>query len=223
MSASVSNQHGGDEEWLDYARALGDRGRREELKAHLAAGCPPCTEALAVWRSVSELASREAAYRPPDSMVRQARGAFAIFGAAAPRRSLVAILTFDSFLQPAPAGIRAASRGARHLLYKAGRYVIRLRAEETGAGQVAIVGQVVDEELPGTFLPEVTVMAFTGKKAIDQTVTNRLGEFAFDAAPAGGLQLAVGLAENAFLTVALPVAAEGGDTPSPSAKRLNWK
>jgi hypothetical protein len=223
MSASVANQHGGDEEWLDYARALGAHGRRAELSSHLATGCTSCTDALAVWRSVSEVAGREAAYRPPDSLVRQARGAFAIVGAAVPRRGLAAILTFDSFLQPAPAGVRAASRGARHLLYKAGRYVIRLRAEDAGAGVVSIVGQVVDEELPGTFLPEVTVMAFTGKKAIDQTVTNRLGEFAFDAAPAGGLQLAVGLAENAFLTVALPVAGEGGDAPAPHAKRLNWK
>jgi hypothetical protein len=223
MSASVSNQHGGDEEWLDYARALGERGRREELSSHLAQGCTSCTEVLALWRSVSDVASREAAHRPPDSIVRQARGAFAIVGAAAPRRGLAAILTFDSFLQPSPAGVRAASRGARHLLYKAGRYVIRLRAEDTGAGQVSIVGQVVDEELPGTFLPEVTVMAFTGKKAIDQTVTNRLGEFAFDAAPAGGLQLAVGLAENAFMTVALPVAPSGDDTPTTRAKRLNWK
>lgn len=222
MSASVRDQHGADEDWLDYARALGDPARREDLASHLAAGCAECEGALTTWRGVLAAADRDRSYRPSDAALRQARGAFAFVHGKKPR-TLAAMLTFDSFLQPAPAGVRAGSRGARHLLYKAGRYVIRLRAEDAGTGQVSLVGQVLDEELPGTFLPKVTVMAFAGKTAIYQTVTNRLGEFAFDAAPAGGLQLAVGLAENAFMTVALPVAPIGGDTPTTRAKRLNWK
>ena len=103
--------------------------------------------------------------------------------------------------------------------------MIRLRAEdESETGRVSLVGQVTDEEHPGAFLPDLTVMVYDGKQAIERTRTNKLGEFAFDDAPAGALRLAIGVAERGFLTVALPVArTDRGGRPSPRAKRMNLK
>ena len=226
VSASFRRErHAADEDWLDFARETGDPARRAELASHLAAGCRRCAGTFRLWRSAVEVARRDRAYEPPDALIRQVKGAFSL-QRPNPRRTLAASLVFDSFLQPLAAGVRASAPTPRQLLYKAGRYAIRLRAEEEAAtGRVSLVGQVVDEDLPGSFLPQVTVLVFAGKQAIDQTRTNRLGEFAFEAAPAGALQLAIGLPEDGFLTVALPIARSdrGAEAPRPRARRLNWK
>jgi pimeloyl-ACP methyl ester carboxylesterase len=225
VSGSFRDEHGGDEEWLDYARGLVPHDRRAELASHLDAGCIRCATRSQLWRETIGVAGRLREYDPPDAVVRQMKGAFALHHAAQ-RPSLVAALVFDSLLHPLPSGVRSAARGPRQLLYKAGRYVVRLRAEDEGAGgRTSYVGQIIDEELPGAFLADVTVLAFSGTEAIDQTLTNRLGEFAFQAAAAADeMKLAIGLAETGFLTVALPIARTDGPdrTPSP-AKRLNWK
>jgi len=226
VSASFRRtRHAADDDWLDYARETGDAARRTELAAHLEAGCRPCADTLRLWLSAVEVAGRERAYDVPDALLRQVKGGFALQRPNA-RRELLASLVFDSFLQPLAAGVRASAGGPRQLLYRAGRYAVRVRAEDEAAtGRVSLVGQIVDEERPGSFLPEVTVLVFLGKEAIDQTITNRLGEFAFQDAPRGALQIAIGVAENGFLTVALPVARSdrGADTPPTRAKRLNWK
>jgi hypothetical protein len=225
VSASFRrDRHAADEDWLDYAREVGDPARRAELASHLEAGCRRCADTLRLWLSAVEVAGRDRAYDPPDALLRQVKGAFSL-QRPDHRRSLAASLVFDSFLQPLAAGVRSSAPGPRQLLYKAGRYAVRLRAEEAATGRLSLVGQVVDEERPGSFLPQVTVLVFAGKEAIDQTLTNRLGEFAFDAAPAEDLQLAIGLAENGFLTVALPVARSdrGAEAPPPRTKRMNWK
>jgi len=224
MSASVAdNRHGADEDWLDFARALGDPARHAALQAHLQTGCAPCADALAFWRSVIVAADRDNAIAPPDWLLRQAKGTFSLH-ASSTRRPVLASLVFDSFHQPTAAGVRATTTaGPRQMLFRAGRYLVRVRAEEAGNAGTSLIGQVVDEELDGAFLPDVTVMAFAGKEAIDQTVTNRLGEFAFETVPAGNVQLAIGLADNGFLTVALPVAPRREEGSPARAKRLNWK
>lgn len=224
VSASFRRDgHAADEEWLDYARAVGDATRRAELSAHLAAGCRRCGDTVRLWQSAVEVARRDRAYAPPDALIRQARGSFAL-QRPEPRRTFAAALVFDSFREPLRAGVRASAAGPRQLLYRAGRYAIRLRSEsEEETGRVSLVGQVVDEQHPELFLPDVTVMVFDGKEAIERTLTNRLGEFAFDNAPSGALRLAIGVADRGFLTVALPVARGEGEEPSPRAKRMNWK
>ena len=198
--------HAGDAEWLDYARGLGDADRRHALAAHVEAGCARCTASLRVWEAAVGAAARDRGYAPPDSLLRQAKGAFAL-SRPSTRRELAASLVFDSFLAPVAAGVRSASAGPRLLLYKAGRYEVRLRAESVpGAGRVSLVGQVVDEENPDAFLENMTVMVYDGQRSIDRTTTNRLGEFAFDfegATPA--YQIAIGVPDERFLTVALPI------------------
>ena len=224
MSASVANdRHGADEDWLDYARSLGTPDKLAALAAHLGTGCARCGETLALWRGMIDAVARDRATSPPDWLLRQAKGAFSVHKRleSAP---LSASLVFDSFRQAA-AGVRSSSAGTgpRQMAFRAGRYLVRLRAEEAGNARTLLVGQVFDEQKDSGFLPEVTVMAFSGKEAVDQTVTNRLGEFAFDIVPAHDIKLAIGLARDGFLTVALPVAADAGDVPPAGAKRLDWK
>jgi hypothetical protein len=200
-------KHAADEEWVDFARGLGDDARRGELSAHLASGCRRCASTVALWQSAAAVSRRDRGYAPPDALVRQARGSFSL-NRPAKAPSLVATLVFDSFRKAAPAPVRNASvEGPRQLFYRAGRFAVRLRTEEQPeTGRVSLVGQVMDELKPDDFLPGVTVMVFSGSEAIDRTLTNRLGEFAIEGAPTEApLQLAIGLAADGFLTVAVPI------------------
>jgi len=211
MSASYRKErHAADEEWLDYARELGDGPRRAELSAHLASGCTRCATTVGLWRDAVSAGHRDRGYAPPDAAVRQALGSFSL-NRPAKAKSWVATLVFDSFRETAPAPVRGASvAGPRQLFYRAGRYAVRLRAEEEqDTGRVSLVGQVMDEQEPGDFMPGVTVLVFSGTEAIDRTLTNRLGEFEFQGAPSEApLQLAIGLAGDGFLTVAVPIKSE---------------
>jgi len=202
-------RHAADEEWLDYARELGDGPRRAELSAHLASGCARCATTVGLWRDAVSAGRRDRDYTPPDAAVRQALGSFSL-NRPAPAKSWVATLVFDSFRETAPAPVRGASGpGPRQLFYRAGRYAVRLRAEEEETGRVSLIGQVMDEQKPGDFVNGVTVMVFSGTEAIDRTLTNRLGEFEFQGAPSEApLQLAIGLARDGFLTVAVPIKSE---------------
>jgi hypothetical protein len=215
--------HGGDDEWLDYARQLGDEGRRATLTSHLQSGCSRCRTSLGFWEAASDAAARDRGYAPPDELIRQAKGAFALQRPAKTARDLVASIVFDSFLQPLTAGVRSASAGPRLLLYKAGRYEIRISADHApGAARTSLVGQVVDEMDPEAFLGEMTVMVYDGKESIDRTTTNRLGEFAFEfeGASRSGFQIAIGVPQERFLTVALPIARTGASQPG-RARRIN--
>ena len=208
MSASIRREkHAADEEWVDFARGLGDDVRRGELSAHLASGCRRCAETVSLWQSAVAVSRRDRAYAPPDALIRQVRGSFSL-NLPARAKGLVATLVFDSFRKAAPAPVRTASiEGPRQLFYRAGRFAVRLRTEQQpDTGRVSLVGQVLDEQRPEDFLPGVTVLVFSGSEAIDRTLTNRLGEFAFEGAPAHEpLQLAIGLAREGFLTVAVPI------------------
>jgi hypothetical protein len=143
-----SSEHFTEEDWFDFAHQQAAPSVRASLERHLEKGCSRCTQTVRLWRAVLDVADQEAAYRPPDEALRQLKGDFAL---RRPKRLLErvaeqAALVFDSFRQPQPMGVRGAGPTPRQLLYKAGRYMIRLRLEPAAdAERLSIVGQLVDE------------------------------------------------------------------------------
>ena len=200
---SSRNQHFTEEDWVEFARGQGDAARRARLRQHLHAGCPRCAQTVRLWKEVLGVAAQDATYAPPDPAVRQARAAFALHGPR-PRRDGIATrvaLVFDSFVKPLTAGVRTSGAAPRHLLYKAGRYTIKLRVEPTDAERVCIAGQILDEHEPAGALQDIAVLAVRGDRTIDRTLTNRLGEFLLEPDGAEDLRLCVGVAEIGTFTV----------------------
>jgi hypothetical protein len=228
VSASFRRDgHFADDEWLDFARGQDAAEQRSRLGAHLQSGCKPCDKALRFWQTVFGLARQDVAYEPPDAVIRQLEGQFALQrpkGALA-RATLRASLVFDSFKVPLAAGVRSTGPIPRQLFYKAGRYAIRLRTDPVpDSDRLMIVGQVVDEENPDHTLSDLAVLIFTGKEIVDRTLTNRLGEFTFEGAPTKDLRLAVGIRTAGFLTVAMPESRKKKRLDEPLRRsRLNWK
>jgi hypothetical protein len=198
-----TDQHFTEEDWVDVARGQGSPSRRARLQQHLDAGCPRCAQTVRLWREVLGVAAQDASYAPPDPVLRQARAAFALHGPPPRRKGIRArvALLFDSLREPFAAGVRASGAAPRHLLYKAGRYTIKLRVEPTEAERVCIAGQILDEHEPSGALQDIAVLAVRGDKTIDRTLTNHLGEFLLEPDGAEDLRLCVGVAEIGTFTV----------------------
>jgi len=198
------NEHSGEEDWFDFARQQAAPALRARLEQHLEKGCSRCTQTVRLWRAVLDVADQEAAYRPPDEALRQLKGDFALRRPKGllERVAEQAALVFDSFRQPQPAGVRTAGAAPRQLLYKAGRYPIRLRLEPASdAERLSIVGQLVDEQHSPAAVQDIAVIALKGTKTVDRTLTNHLGEFVLEPDSAENLRLCVGVAEIGTFTV----------------------
>ena len=197
-------EHSREEDWFDFARQQAAPAVRARLEQHLEKGCSRCTQTVRLWRAVLDVADQEAAYRPPDEALRQLKGDFALRRPKGllERVAEQAALVFDSFRQPQPAGVRTAGAAPRQLLYKAGRYSIRLRLEPgSDAERLSIVGQLVDEQHSPSAVQDIAVIALKGTKTVDRTLTNHLGEFVLEPDSAENLRLCVGVAEIGTFTV----------------------
>jgi hypothetical protein len=198
------SEHLTEEDWFDFARQQAAPAVRARLEQHLEKGCSRCTQTVRLWRAVLDVADQEAAYRPPEGVLRQLKADFAL---RRPKGLLERVaeqvaLVFDSFRQPQAAGVRTAGAAPRQLLYKAGRYAIRLRLESgADAQRLSIVGQLVDEHHSPAAVQDIAVIALKGRKTIDRTLTNQLGEFVLEPDSAENLRLCVGVAEIGTFTV----------------------
>jgi hypothetical protein len=192
-------EHFREEDWVDFARDQAGSPLRARLMQHLDEGCPRCAKAVRLWKAVLDVAAQQAAYVPPPETVRQARAHFAFHkpeGLVA-RASRRAALVFDSFRQPLALGVRASGPSPRQLLYRAGRYAVRLRLEPAAdTERMSIVGQLLDEHIgPAGAVQDIAVLVMKGRKTLDRTLTNHLGEFLLEPDAAENLRLCVGVAE----------------------------
>jgi hypothetical protein len=207
--------HFTEEAWADFARQQGEPEQRARLQRHLQS-CERCARTLDVWTAVVGLAGQEAGYRPPDDVMARVKAHFALHRPQGllERAARSVSLVFDSFRQPVLAGVRAAGSAPRQLLYKAGRYLIRLQVErEAGSARLFVVGQIVDETNPKGALEALPVLLLSDKDTLDRTVTNILGEFQLESDPSESLRLSVGIPEIGTLTLPGLLAGRGmGET-----------
>lgn len=197
-------EHFTEEDWFDFAHQQAAPSLRASLERHLEKGCSRCSQTVRLWSVVLDVADRQAAYRPPDEALRQLRGLFALRRPKGllERVAAKAALVFDSFREPQAIGVRAAGPSPRQLLYKAGRYAIRLRLETApDSERLSIVGQLVNEHQSPAAVQDIAVLALKGRKTLDRTLTNHLGEFVLEPDAAENLRLCVGVAEIGTFTV----------------------
>jgi hypothetical protein len=147
------------------------------MQQHLDGDCRQCTKVVRIWRSLSDFASTEQLYHPPDWAVRSVRGYSALIKPGAGRRvAIMARLVFDSLLEPLPAGIRSSQPSPRQLLYSAGNLLVDLRLERR-LSRVHLVGQAQASRASGRRASGISIFAVRGNETVAQTKSNRFGEF----------------------------------------------
>jgi hypothetical protein len=205
-------KHFSEEAWLDFARNLVAPGTRATMQRHLDDGCKKCVATLEVWQAVALVAKQESAYVPPEDTVRVAKSQFAAI-AADLKASQRARLVFDSFLQPAAAGLRGTVT-ARQFLYEADDYVIDLRLEpQRELDRISLVGQVLNRtraihngqgvRMTNCAAQGILVRLLKGVLPVANTATNDFGEFQLEFEASNDLSVVIGMDEERVIVLPL--------------------
>jgi hypothetical protein len=185
MTRNVS--HFVEEEWADFLNQLVSKEQANNMQSHLDLKCKSCTAEFAIWQKVYAAAQRESQYEAPEWAVRYVQNAFAIAATKteeAERAFQIPRLVFDSFLQPALAGVRSGGTALRQLRYRADNIGLELRLEpEKGSERVNITGQVSRIAGQGEGLSGINILVTSTGGKISETCTNRFGEFQLSFTP----------------------------------------
>jgi hypothetical protein len=177
-------RHFSERPWADFVRGISGPEITRDIRTHLAEGCTKCKTALDAWSRVRRLASEEAAYAPPENLVRLAKVAFGSQPARqplawTPANWTLANLVFDSFAQPLPAGVRSAALSAWQVVYEAEGLTVDLRFGHRGQSKtVHLVGQVFDKRAVRVWQSNATIQLSTERgELVATTAVNAMGEF----------------------------------------------
>lgn len=182
------------EEWVDFVNRTTTQEQGAAMQKHLASGCQRCAEQVALWQKVRNLATAESAYQPPEPSVRTASAMFSRAGWAGSRteKGTLIELLFDSLLQPAFAGTRAAGTGIRQMLYRAESFQIDLQIEaKPGSGRIIVTGQVLDVARPEIIGSGLHVTLSNRRGSLVHALTNEFGEFHVEIQNSGDLELSL--------------------------------
>jgi hypothetical protein len=184
-------KHYTSEEWIDFVNQVTTSSRKVEMEEHLKAGCRRCEGAVSRWRRVQRAAAAEVSYQPPSDVVRMAKAAFSSLGLIRERRASQGIkVLFDSFREPAFAGVRSIGGAGRRLLYRADPFRIDLQIEaKLGGNSIVVTGQLLDLRYPENVGREVPVVVSNQRGRAIQARTNEFGEFHHEIENSGALEL----------------------------------
>ena len=160
------------------------------------------------------------------SAARQARAIFRARVSRRPARSsrVPFELVYDSFLAPAPAGLRSSWQVGWQGMYRAGNCSLDLRIEpELKSRRATVIGQITNHLLPEQDMVNTPVCLKRGREVVAETTSNRFGEFQMEYEQQGQLQLCVYLRNEAkHIQVALKKLAtdtSGGNRVRPANRR----
>ena len=181
-------------EWVDFVRGVIGTAKQGEMAGHLGTGCGSCRGTAKLVEQLVSAARADAKYQVPESTLHLAR---AIYALQRPEKvqllpRVLAHLVFDSFREPALAGVRGQQRITRQAMYEAGDYCVDLRMEqERGVSTVALVGQIVNRALPEQNIADIPILLMAGKEVLGRARSNQFGEFHLEYEPQQPLSLHV--------------------------------
>ncbi|MCU1233328.1 MAG: hypothetical protein JWP63_1295 [Candidatus Solibacter sp.] len=202
--------HYSTEDWSDFARGRVFGGLAPDMGRHLV-DCDACAGVLAMWRTVLDLAGREAGFAPSKSAVRCAKALFA----ATPTPNFsgglvvrVARLVSSVSAQLAPAGVRSHGMAATHLLFRDGRWMLDLRVNaRPESDAITVTGQMLDQLEPDRVYTGslIRILRDDGSTELSRTSANQFGEFELKF-PGGYPRLVtVNVARETLLVLPFPV------------------
>ena len=200
-------RHYGIAQWVDFARGLVTEADGSTMQNHLTEGCSECRELADFCTKVSLICHDMADIDVPDWVVRNARAIFPVRRVQAPKRvfRIPVELIYDSFLVPAPVGLRATWQVGWQALYRAGDCSLDLRVEpELHSSRAAVIGQISNHQIPADRMEGIAVYVKSGRVVVAETRSNQFGEFQMEYEQQGRLQLCVDL-ENGSKRFQVPL------------------
>src|SRR5579872_4311738 len=161
-----SMKHFGIVQWVDFTRGILPEAEGGRMREHLAAGCMECQGMADFCNKLAGVCRSIVPSRVPEAVVEQARSIFQAKLLQRPKRQFrIAVeLIYDSFLVPAPAGLRASWQIGWQALYRAGECSLDLRVEpELHTCRAALIGQLANHAQPETEMIDLPVYLKAGK------------------------------------------------------------
>ncbi|HTS64853.1 MAG TPA: hypothetical protein VMH28_22675 [Candidatus Acidoferrales bacterium] len=183
------------------------------MSAHLASGCPGCSGLADFTGKLARTCIGLSQAAMPESAMRMARAIFPVAPKNRPKGGtrLPVELIFDSFLVPAPAGMRATWQLGWQGLYRAGDCSVDLRIEpELKSPRASVIGQITNHVAPEDLMSNLPVSLRSGRQVVAETVSNAFGEFQLEYEEQPQLKLYIGLAGSETIQLPLKTSAADG-------------
>jgi hypothetical protein len=209
-------KHYGISQWVDYVRGLMPEVHERAMRSHLSEGCSECREMADFCENLRDVCLESALQPAPDWVVRNAKAIFPVQAQPERKRAfrIPVELIYDSFLVPAPAGLRATWQVGWQALYRAGDCSLDLRIEpELASPRAAMIGQISNHTVPNDKMEGISVCLKSGKLIIAETQSNEFGEFQMEYEQQRRLQLWVRL-ENGAKSFQVPLKKFAYDRPA---------
>jgi hypothetical protein len=198
--------HYGIEQWVDFSRDLVGPEEREQMTGHLAGGCAECEQLSSLTSRLVVTCGNLMAIEVPDYALRMARAIFPVRAPERPKRGnrLPIELIFDSFLVPAPVGLRSTWQVGWQGLYRAGPCSVDLRIEpELKSPRAAVIGQISNHVVPAEAMGDLAITLRAGKLVVAETNSNRFGEFQLEYEQQSRLKLCIHLRDSKLIQLPL--------------------
>jgi hypothetical protein len=155
--------------------------------------CKGCTAEISQWRDLEGALKRTHLKGAPEDSVKRAVQIFLTPppGSGTSRLPVLAAIIFDSFLEPALAGVRGASAAARQLVMRAEEFDIHIKIWGEPEHR-----QMLGQLLPrggGHFIESANLHLIQNGERLETATTDNTGEFYFTNLPEGDLSLQIDL------------------------------
>jgi len=184
------------ENLVNYMDGLASDADKSTLETHLI-GCNECKDVKQELYSLMTGLREDSAFEPPADLVKWGVELFqpVMQPKAGGLRRFIASLVFDTFDQPALAGVRRVGAPPRQLLFRAGDVDVDVKIESMEANdRITLVGQVLSSATK--FFDNTPVKLESHGIVRYRTRTNVVGEFSFDEVPKDTYHLSVDLPEG---------------------------
>jgi hypothetical protein len=206
-------EHFSTQKWIDFVRGTAESSLVTAIQQHLAKKCSECSKNEKTWRHLMEATKKLNNLEPPTAALQAVKASFGLRKVVTfPSGKLdLAVLQFDSELQPLAAGMRSGPGSARQLLYKSGSVCIDMRMQPTpGSESILLIGQLLDSLNPGHGIGGIPVSLLAKGDTLSRKQTNDAGEFDFGVKPMHEMQLVFGIGESRTIVVSVPQATYSG-------------
>jgi len=175
--------HAKTQELIRYAERRVSENDRLLLNQHFEA-CAFCAREVRKFEEVLDALKGADLQRAPESVLRKCVAVYQIPEPTATLTEIFANLIFDSIAQPLTAGVRGASE-SRQIVLRCADVDAHVRIS---TNPPVILGQLISRT-NRCFVAGARVHLIHDGKQIEATITDRLGEFRFGAAPNGDIRL----------------------------------
>ncbi|HXG67449.1 MAG TPA: hypothetical protein VNO70_20260 [Blastocatellia bacterium] len=195
---------------LDYIDGCLSDDAKQDVEAHLTAGCAECAASRQWYERARAVAASDDTAAPPAWALKRA---FRLFeersrrpGLAERASRLVASLIFDSSARPLLAGVRSTETANRQLLYRAGDYSLDVQVAPAEHNRAELFGQVLREgEMRFESVAGLSLSLVREGETVQTTATNEMGEFALSGVGVGQYNLVVETPDLTITVEGLPV------------------